>query len=113
MPQAYKHHLSCTPFCNCHVGQDCGDSLLLVTPIVGFCNCSMFCCALLCVHFSFAIILMGKKESCLLCLSSWCLVIFVWLFLTMLRVCLQFVIVVYPDHVHLLFLLESITAQGK
>ena len=58
----HKHHLSCTPFCNCHVGQDCGDSLLLVTPIVGFCNCSMFCCALLCVHSSFAIILMGKRE---------------------------------------------------
>ena len=25
------------------------DSLLIVIPIVGFCNCSMFCCALLCV----------------------------------------------------------------
>ena len=30
--------------------------LLIVTPIVGFCNCSRFCCALLCVHSSFAII---------------------------------------------------------
>ena len=29
--------------------------LLIVTPIVGFCNCSMFCCALLYVHSSFAI----------------------------------------------------------
>ena len=39
------------------------DSLLIVTPIVGFCNyCSMFCCALLCVHSSFAIIWMGKRE---------------------------------------------------
>ena len=37
-------------------------SLLVVTPIVGFCNLSMFCCALLCVHSSFAIILMGKRE---------------------------------------------------
>ena len=27
-----------------------------------FCNCSMFCCALLYVHSSFAIILMGKGE---------------------------------------------------
>ena len=34
------------------------DSLLIVTPIVEFCNCSMFCC----VHSSFAIILMGKRE---------------------------------------------------
>ena len=38
-----------------------------------------------------------------LCLSSWCLVIVVWLFLTMTRVCLQFVIVVFPDHTHSLF----------
>ena len=48
--------------------------LLIVTPIVGFYNCSMFCCALLCVHSSFAIMLMGKRELvALLCLSSWCL----------------------------------------
>ena len=31
-------------------------------PIVGFCVCSVFCCALLCVLSSFAIILMGKRE---------------------------------------------------
>ena len=37
-------------------------SLLNVTPIVGFCNCSLFCCTLLDVHSSFAIILMGKRE---------------------------------------------------
>ena len=42
----------------------------------------MFCCALLCVHSSFAIISMGKRELvALLCLSSWCLVIVLWLFL--------------------------------
>ena len=29
---------------------------------MGFCNCSMFCCALLCVHSSFAIISMGMRE---------------------------------------------------
>ena len=63
---------------------------------MGFCNCSMFCCALICVHSSFAIILIGKRELvALLCLSSWCLVIIVWLFLTMPQVCLQFVIVVF------------------
>ena len=27
-----------------------------------FFNCSMFCCALLCVHSRFAIISMGKRE---------------------------------------------------
>ena len=69
---------------------------------MGFCDCSMFCCALLCqvcVHSSFAIILMGKREMvALLCLSSWCLVIVVWLFLAVPWGCLQLVIVVFPDH---------------
>ena len=56
--------------------------LLLIRPIVGFCNCAMFCCALLCVHSSCAIISMGKGELvALLCLSSLCLGIVVWLFL--------------------------------
>ena len=76
----------------------------IATPIVGFCNCSMFCCVLLYVHSSFAI-LMGKRGLvALLCLPSRCLVIVVWLFLTMPRMCLQFVIVVLPDHTHLVFL---------
>ena len=75
--------------------------MLIVTPIVGFCNCSMFCCMLLYVHSSIAIILMGKRELvALLNLSSWFLVIVVWLFLTMPRVCLQVVIVVFPDLTH-------------
>ena len=81
------------------------DSLLIVTPIVGFFNCSLFCCALLCVHSSFAIISMGKRGLvAMLCLSSWCSVIVVWPFLTMPWNCLQFVIVVFPDHTHFLFL---------
>ena len=69
------------------------------------CNCSMFCCTLLYFHFSIAIILMGKRELiALLNLSSWCLVMVERLFLTVPRGCLQFVIVVFPDHTHLLFL---------
>ena len=49
---------------------------------------------------------MGKRELvALLSLSSWCLVI-VWLFLAVLWVCLQFVIVVFPDHTLLLFLVD-------
>ena len=45
-------------------------------------NCSMFCCAILCVHSSLVIILMGKRALvALLSLSSWCLLIVVWLFL--------------------------------
>ena len=68
-------------------------------------NCSMFWCALLYVHSSFAIILVGKRELvAFLRLSLWCLVIVVWLFLVVPWVCLQFVIVVFPDHPHLLFL---------
>ena len=41
----------------------------------------------------------------LLNLSSWCLVMVERLFLTVPRGCLRFVIVVFPDHTHLLFLL--------
>ena len=78
----------------------------MVTPIVGVCNCSMFCCTLLYVHPSIAIILMGKRQLiALLNLSSWCLVMVERLFLAMPRGCLQFVIVVFPDHTHLLFLI--------
>ena len=72
---------------------------------MGVCNCSMFCCTLLYVQFSIAIILMRKRELiALLNLSSWCLVMVERLFLAVRRGCLQFVIVVFPDHTHLLYL---------
>ena len=75
--------------------------------MVGVSNCSMYCCTLLYVHSSIAIILMGKRELiALLNLSSWCLVMVERLFLAVPRGCLQFVIVVFPDHTHLLFLLK-------
>ena len=65
----------------------------------------MFCCTLLYVNSSIAIILMGKRELiALLNLSSWCLVMVERLFLAVPRGCLQFVIVVFPDHTPLLFL---------
>ena len=52
---------------------------------------------------------MGKRDLfALLSLSSWCLMIVVWLFLAMPWVFLQFVIVVFPDHTHLLFLKTNI-----
>ena len=67
----------------------------------------MFCCMLLYVHSSIAIILMGKRELvALLNLSFWCLVMVERLFLTVPRGCLRFVIVVFPDHTHLLFLIN-------
>ena len=69
------------------------------------CNCSMFCRTLLYVHSSIAIILMGKRRLiALLNMSSVCLVMVGRLFLAVPRGCLQFVIVVFPDHTNLLFL---------
>ena len=64
----------------------------------------MFCCTLLCVNSSVGVILVGKRELiALLSLSSWCLVVVERLFLALPRGCLQFLIVVFPDHTHLLF----------
>ena len=66
----------------------------------------MFCYAVLCVRFSFAIILKKKRKlAALLLLSSRCIVTIdvVWLFLVVPWVGLQYVIVVFPDHTHLLF----------
>ena len=69
----------------------------------------LFCYALLCVHSSFAIILKGMtKLEVLLLLSYRCIVTInvLWLFLTVLLVCLKCVIVVCPDRAHLLFVLN-------
>ena len=62
----------------------------------------LFCYALLCVHSSFA---MKRKLVTLLLLSYICIVAInvLWLFLTVPWVGLQCVIVVFPDHTHLLF----------
>ena len=58
---------------------------------------------LLYVNSNFAISLMRKRElAALLGLPCLCLVIVVWLFLAVPCVCLQFGIVVFPDHTHLL-----------
>ena len=74
----------------------------------------MFCCTLLYVHSSIAIILMGKRELiALLNLSSWCLVMVKRLFLAVPRGCLQFVIVVFPDHTHLLFFVQIMQMRLK
>ena len=81
---------------------------------MGVCNCSMFCCTLLCVRSSIAIILMGKRELvALLILSSWCLAMVGRLFLAMPGGCLRFLIVVTPDHTHLLFLAHANSAHIK
>ena len=54
------------------------------------CVCPMFYCTQLYVYSSFTIILMGKRELvALLSLSSWCLVMVVWLFLAVPWFCLD------------------------
>ena len=61
----------------------------------------MFYCTLVYVHSSIAIILIGKRELvALLNLSSRYLVMVEWLFLAVPRGCLQFAIVVFPNHTH-------------
>ena len=61
---------------------------------MGVCKCSMFCCTLLYVHSSIAIILMGKRELvALLNLSYLCLLMVEWLFLAVPWGSLWFVIV--------------------
>ena len=45
----------------------------------------------------------------LLNLSPWCLGMVEQLFLAVPRGCLQFVIVVFPDHIHLLFLVDILS----
>ena len=75
------------------------DLLLIVTPIMGFCNCSMFY-----VHSSVAIILLGR-ESWLLCLfvflvSRDCYMAFLYSAMGLSSVC----DCDFPDHTHLLFL---------
>ena len=79
---------------------------------MGVCNCAMFCCTLLYVHSSIAIIFMGKRELvALLDLSSWCLVMVERLFFAVPQGYLRFVIVVLPDHTHF-FWLENALQQG-
>ena len=73
----------------------------------------MFCCTLLFVHSSIAIILMGKRELvALLNLSTCCLVMVERLFLTVPRGCLQFVIVVFPYHTHY-FCIDTLLGGGE
>ena len=67
---------------------------------------SLICNALLCVHSSFSIILKRKRKLvALLSLSYRGIVTMhvLWLFLTVPWIGLQYVIVVFPDHTHLLF----------
>ena len=74
---------------------------------MGVCNCSMFCCTLLYVYSSIAIILMRKRK-----LVAVLNLMVERLFLAVPGGCLRFVIVVFPDHTHLLFF-QSIFLQDE
>ena len=83
---------------------------------VGVLCLSWFCFALLCVYSSFAIILkMKRKLVALLLLSYRCIVTInvLWLFLTVPWVGMQYVIVVFPDHTHLLFIAGNCRRKSK
>ena len=80
--------------------------LIYFPSFVGVLCLSLFCYALHCVHSGFAIILKRKRKLvALLLLSYRCIVTIndLWLILTMPWVGLQYVIVVFPVHIHLLF----------
>ena len=69
---------------------------------------SLFCYALLCVHSSCALILKRKRKLVALLLLSYRCIVTVnglWLFLMVPLVGLQCVIVVFPGHTHLLFIM--------
>ena len=80
-------------------------SFLSVTPIVELCNGSMFCCALLCVHSSFAIISMEEIADCfalfVFLVSRDCCVALPHATTDLSAIC--DLIVVFPDHTHLIF----------
>ena len=79
---------------------------MYVPLFVGVLCLYLFCYAFLCVHSRFAIILKRKRKLvALLLLSYRCIVTLnvLWLFLTVPWAGLQCVIVVFPDHTHLLF----------
>ena len=63
---------------------------------MGFCNCGVFCCVILYVHSSFAIILMVQRGLVSLLMSGYRCVAF----LAVPWVCLQFVIVVLSDRTY-------------
>ena len=71
--------------------------------ITGVLCLSLFCYALLCAHSGFAIILkMMRKLIALLLLACGCVVAISVLWLAVAWVGLQYVIVIFPDHTHLL-----------
>ena len=79
--------------------------------LVGVLCLCLFYYALLCVHSSFAILFKRKRKLVALLLLSYRYIVTInvlWLFLTVSWVDLQYVIVVFPDHTHLLFMVSLV-----
>ena len=73
---------------------------------VGALRLSLFCYALLCIHYSFAIILKRKRKLVGLLIRPYICIVTIhvlWPFLTVPLVGLQCMILMFPDHTHLLF----------
>ena len=82
---------------------------------VGVLYLSLYCYALLSVHYYFAITLKRKRKLVALLLLSYRCIITInvlWLFLTVPWVSLQYVIVVFPDHTHLRFVTDGEKQQA-
>ena len=81
------------------------NCLMCFLLFLGVLRLSLFCHALRFVHSSFAIVLTRKRELITLLLLSFGYLVTVnvpWLFLMVLWIGLQCVIVVFPDHTHVL-----------
>ena len=80
---------------------------------VGILCLSLFCYAILCVHSSFAITLKRKRKLVAsLLLSNRFIVAMnsLWLFLMLPWIGLQWVILVFPDHTHLFFIVLGLNS---
>ena len=82
---------------------------------MGVCNCSMFCCMILYVHYSFAIILMGEERAgCfaytfVFLVSRDCCVALPRGAMGLSAVC----DCGFPDHTHQLFYIEQISINTQ
>ena len=85
---------------------NCKSGLLLFLLLLMLLPFWSVLCFVVCNFVS--ILVLQSYLVALLCLSCWCIIV-VWLFLTMRSVCLQFKIVVFPDHTHFLFLVKQQT----
>ena len=79
-----------------------------------FCVCSTFCCTLLCFLSRFKIVLRRKRKLvALFCLSSWCGVIVMWIFLMVTSITFIFLIILPHLSSFRVFLKSSTNHQNS